>query len=381
MTTTQMNRSPDTSETGEAQRIDLGVQLPVRRVPAAPPTRQPMAHQPDHPKRSLLARHEIEEVDEGKASQRRKFLRDLYQALGPITRLLEDPNVSDIHRNSDGTLLVSRLQGGTEVFSGFKFDDDAAERIISMIATEMKTEVSPKHPRILGVLPLDGSRFSAVVPPISDAPSFTIRKHAIMVRTFEDYLEQKIMTQDQVQFLRKRIRARDNMLIVGATASGKTTFANAVLREAAEASTPNDRFLILEDTRELQCPAVNKERFMTDEDNGADMDFLLATGLRYSPSRIIVGELRGKEAATFIEACNTGHHGGLATIHSSTVENGLVRLETLIRKVREPSKLEISNAIQTVVAIEYNPELGRRRVTEIKRIASATEHEYRLLEA
>ena len=197
------------------------------------------------------------------------------------------------------------------------------------------------------------------------APSFTIRKPAAVVLTLKDYVGSGIMTSVQAQILRECIITRKSLLIVGGTGSGKTTLANALLHEVAKTG---DRIVILEDTRELQCDAPDKIALRTQAGSVSMADLVRST-LRLRPDRIIVGEVRGGEALDLLKAWNTGHPGGIATVHANSAKDGLNRLEQLIseKSARVPRSL-IAMAVDVVVGITNTD--GKRTVTDILSVIS-----------
>ena len=179
----------------------------------------------------------------------------LRRELGPtICGALCDDSVIEIMLNPDGALWIERLGKGMER-AGF-MTPSQAEAAIATVAAMLKTVVDWREPILLCELPLDGSRFTAKVPPIVSAPSFTIRRHAIQVFRLADYVEQGIMTAAQSAAIRRAVAERQNILVVGGTGSGKTTLVNAVIAEMAEIA-PEHRLIIIEDTRELQCLSPN----------------------------------------------------------------------------------------------------------------------------
>src|SRR3546814_256883 len=158
-----------------------------------------------------------------------------------------------------------------------------------------------------------------LLPPVSTAPCFAIRKPAAKVYTLEDYVADRIMMPLQADALRKAVRDRRNILIAGGTSSGKTTLANALLAEIARA---DERVILIEDTRELQCAAPDCVALRTKPGVVGLADLVRST-LRLRPDRIIVGEVRGPEALDMLKAWNTGHPGGIATVQANAAHSAL----------------------------------------------------------
>ena len=225
--------------------------------------------------------------------------------------------------------------------------------------------VTRDRPRVSATLPETGERFQGAFMPIVPSPAFAIRKRPEVVFTLDDYVEQAIMTASQAAAIRAAAVNRDNMLIVGGTGSGKTTLANAILAEPAFAT---DRVVLIEDTAELQCSAEDKVQMLTKRTEPVvTMTDLVRDTLRLRPDRIIIGEVRDGSALDLLKAWNTGHPGGLATIHANSAREGLTRLEDLIGEAtpRIPYRA-ITQAINVVIFIERAP--NGRRVREVSRL-------------
>jgi type IV secretion system protein TrbB len=210
-------------------------------------------------------------------------------------------------------------------------------------------------------LPIDGSRFEALIPPIVPGPTFTIRRKAVRVFTLEDYVTSGIMTARQRAAIERAARNRLNILVVGGTTTGKTTLTNAILRYIAEAD-PNHRIVIIEDTAELQCTIENKVVLRTS--HNVDQLMLLKFTMRLRPDRICLGEARGPEAFALLKAWNTGHPGGVCTIHANNARAGLIRVEQLIAEASTAPMGElIGEAVNVIVSIAKTAE--GRKVKEV----------------
>jgi type IV secretion system protein VirB11 len=166
----------------------------------------------------------------------------------------------------------------------------------------------------------------------------------------------------QAAVLREAVRTRQNLLIAGGTASGKTTLANALIAEMVRLGDPAERIVILEDTRELQCSAKNAVQLHTGD--VADLTRLTRVTMRLRPDRIIIGEVRGGEALALLKAWNTGHPGGLTTVHANSAPAALMRLDTLVQEAGVPPQPRlVAEAVDLVVFIARTP--GGRRVREL----------------
>jgi type IV secretion system protein VirB11 len=183
------------------------------------------------------------------------------------------------------------------------------------------------------------------------------------VYTLDQYVEAGIITAAQLDTLSDAVLSRKNILVSGGTGSGKTTLSNAIIDRISRLSDIGTRIVIIEDTRELQCTAPNVVQFLTDDDAGIDMTRLLKLTLRYRPDRILVGEVRDKAALALLKAWNTGHPGGIATLHANNPEAALLRLDQLCQEAGVPSQQTlIHEAVDIVLQIARDREhpAGRR---------------------
>lgn len=283
----------------------------------------------------------------------------LRHALGPrILEALVDAEVVEILVNPDGRLVLDRLRDGRSA-EDIQLPPEARERVIRLIADYVGEPVTREMPRLAGVLPGSGERFQGFLPPVTAAPAFSIRKRPAVVWRLDDYVRDGVMTEAEAVRLRQAVAARRNLLISGGTGSGKTTLANALLAEPAFA---NDRVFLIEDTPELQCSAWDLVPTLTRRYPVViGVVDLVRDALRMRPDRIVVGEMReGSAALETLKAWNTGHPGGLSTIHANSAREALVRIEDLIAEVTTtlPRRM-IAQAIDVVVHIRRTRE-GRR---------------------
>lgn len=272
-----------------------------------------------------------------------------------ILAALHDPAVVEIMLNPDGLLWEDRHGKGMAVIG--EMTATRAENLIGTIASALGIDAKTTNPIVEGELPLDGSRFEGVLPPIVERPIFAIRKKASLVYTLANYVRDGIMTQEQSDMILWHVRQRHNILVAGATGSGKTTLCNAILQCIADED-PDTRIAIIEDTRELQCPVKNK--FMLRTSDHVDMIQLLRACLRLRPDRIGVGEVRDKAALALLKSWNTGHSGGIATVHANSAEAALTRIEQLIQEANVPPiPAVIAEAINCIVSIQKTKQ-GRK---------------------
>jgi type IV secretion system protein TrbB len=275
--------------------------------------------------------------------RRRQMLRT---AFGPsIAAALADPTVLEVMVNPDGRLWIDRAAVGRHD-SGERIGTAEAERIVRMVAAHVRREVNENAPIVSAELPETGERFEGIMPPVATAPCFAVRKPAELLYRLSDYIADLIMSPRQAAMLALAVRDRKNILVVGGTSSGKTTLVNALLAEVADL---DERVVILEDTRELKCAATDCLALRT-KPGVASLADLVRSTLRLRPDRIIIGEVRGPEALDMLKAWNTGHPGGITTVHANSAEAGLTRLEQLVQEavVTVPRAL-IVEAIDIVV--------------------------------
>jgi len=294
--------------------------------------------------------------------RRRQMLRT---AFGPtIAAALADSSVIEVMANPDGKLWIESVPAGRRD-SGERIAAAEAERIIRLVAAHVRREVSDKAPIVSAELPETGERFEGVMPPVALAPCFSIRKPAQVVYRLQDYVAARIMTPPQAQLLVQAVRDKRNIVVVGGTSSGKTTLVNALL---AEVATLGERVILLEDTRELQCAADDVVSLRT-KPGVASLADLVRSTLRLRPDRIIVGEVRGPEALDMLKAWNTGHPGGLTTVHANSAAAGLYRLEQLVQEavVTVPRTL-IVEAIDIIVFLSGRG--ASRRVETLLEVTS-----------
>lgn len=296
---------------------------------------------------------------------------------------LGDPKTEDIVLNPDCRLWV-KLQGAGFVSVGIMHAAQA-QAVIGTIAAHRGTVANYDHPILETELPLDGSRFEGIVHPVVRRPTFAIRLRPRRVFTLEDYEAGQILSYSEdpgneqrrrrcfservrglshAEIIRAAIRDRKNILIVGSTGSGKTTLVNAILDTIARL-TPFDRVVTIEDTMELQCPVENYVDLRAVA--GVSMRDCLRACMRLKPTRIIVGEVRGAEAHVMLKSWNTGHPGGVATIHANDALSGLVRLESLVAEATTaPQQTLIAEAVDLVVFIDEESSLAAgRKVREL----------------
>ncbi|EKP0318697.1 P-type conjugative transfer ATPase TrbB [Aeromonas veronii] len=306
-------------------------------------------------------------ITSNRAEYERRITEKLRRELGPqLCEFLEDPTVQEIMLNPDGSVWVERLGSSMERVG--TMDSARAESLMGTVASTLRTQITAQNPILECELPLDGSRFEALIPPIVAAPTFTIRKKASRIFTLADYVESGIMSQSQRNAIESAVRNRRNVLVVGGTGTGKTTLTNGIIDYMAKAS-PEHRIVIIEDTGELQCTAENVVILRAVD--YVDMTRLLKATMRLRPDRILVGEVRDGAALALLKAWNTGHPGGAATVHANSAPAGLIRIEQLVAEVTQaPMSTLIAEAVDLIVSIEKTAS-GR----QIKEVVTVEGHD------
>ena len=302
-----------------------------------------------------------------------RLVRKLRDALGDqLCVALDDPTVVEIMLNPDGKLFIERLGHG--IAPAGEMMAATAEIVIGTVAHALNSEADDEQPIISGELPIGGHRFEGLLPPVVGGPTFTIRRRASRLIPLADYVSGRVMTATQADIIRNAVASKLNIVISGGTGSGKTTLANAVIAEIAD-NAPDDRLLVLEDTAEIQCGGDNVVALHTSDT--VDMARLLKSTMRLRPDRIIVGEVRDGAALTLLKAWNTGHPGGVATIHANSAESALRRLEQLTAEAsQQPMQDVIGEAVDLIVSIERTPK--GRIVRDVLHVESFSSGRYQI---
>ncbi|EHQ9866700.1 P-type conjugative transfer ATPase TrbB [Escherichia coli] len=298
-----------------------------------------------------------------------KLKRDMGRSL---MEALEDPETLEIMLNPDGKLWREKF--GHPMFCMGTVPVQRSKTIIQTIAGFHKKIIDSNSPFLECELPIDGSRFAGQLPPLVAGPTFAIRKKASRIFLLDEYVDKGVMTRVQADFICRAIAAHKNILVIGGTGSGKTTLLNAIIAEIVR-QFPDERICIIEDTGELQCAALNFVQYHTTIN--VTMTDILRLILRMRPDRIFVGETRGPEALDMLDAWNTGHEGGAASLHANNTLSALTRLRSLIsRNPFAPREIEpvIGEAVNVIVQISKTSE--GRRIKEIREIQGYENGEY-----
>lgn len=293
----------------------------------------------------------------------------LARYLGPgVLPAFTDDDVTEIYLNpQDGAVRVDTRSRG-KLDTGTTLAPHRVEMLLNAVAASAGATLSADSPRLEAELPsatFRGSRLQGFLPPVTSGPAFNIRKPPAVVYPLDEYVRTGIHSPPQRAVLGEAVVTHRNVLIAGGTNSGKTTLANAVLHEITGLF-PQERLVILEDTVELQCDARDHLALRTGRH--VTLTELVRSALRTSPNRLIVGEVRGSEALDLLDAWATGHPGGVATVHASSAEGALLRLDRLAQRANVPAQTPlIAEAIHLVVVIEGGN--AGRRVSDLVRVA------------
>jgi type IV secretion system protein VirB11 len=244
------------------------------------------------------------------------------------------------------------------------------------LAHEAGETVGVDRPALATILPQSAARIQALMPPLVEAPVLSIRKRPSRIYTLADYVADGIASEAQVFSLKTAVAAKRNIVVAGGTGSGKTTLLNALLAEDAFRQA---RVLILEDTAELQCESPNAVQMLTKRtEPQVSMRDLVQMTLRLRPDRIVVGEVRDGAALEVLKSWNTGHPGGLLTLHANSATDALARLEDLaMEAATHPPRRLIASAVDVIVFIARTD--AGRGITEIAEVQGVEGDAYRIV--
>lgn len=298
-----------------------------------------------------------------------KVLGDVRRGFGPtLCNILDSEGWTDVMINEDSSIWVER-QGQMKMESKNSINDNGILNAARTLAGYANNQISEAYPSFSTVIPQMNLRVIFMVPPIVTHISAIFRKPSAHVIPMEDMVKYGTVTENQAEFLRESVISRKNIIMAGGTGSGKTTFANSLMQFIPV----DERPIIIEDINELVCTCPNKLHILINP----HYPYVAAVeaSLRSNPDRIIVGEcLKGDQTLQLLKAWNTGHPGGLTTIHATDAAHVVKRLDQLCMEVSASSQMEmIEDAIDIVVYMINESHTGRRYVKEI---LDVKKHEY-----
>ena len=307
---------------------------------------------------------------------------DELMGFGPIQALIEDDTVNDIVVNGPGNVFVER-DGKLSTVPVRFLDNNHVVRVIQRILAPIGRRVDESTPMVDARLP-DGSRVNAIIPPIAlDGACLSIRKFRKKALTAEDLISSGTVSEAAIKYLEDRVRQRTNLIVVGGTGSGKTTFLNLLSQWIPKA----ERIVTIEDAAELRLQHGHVVRLETRPPNlegerAVSARDLVRNALRMRPDRIIVGEVRGDEVLDMLQAMNTGHDGSMTTIHANSTKDAIHRLELLAgfagyNGSEVTFRGQVASAIQLLVHVARLAD-GKRRLTSITEVQGLSEHELKM---
>ena len=311
--------------------------------------------------------------------------------LRPLAPWLARSDVTDILVNAPGEVWVETLGGEPQRHAAAELTEQALWRLAAQIAAATHQGINREHPLLAATLP-DGARVQIVAPPATrGAMVIAIRKHVVSDLSLDDYtsdgafahvrnvaldhgneddlvLQAALAAGDVAGFLKGAVRARKNIVVSGGTSTGKTTFLNALVKEIP----PAERLVVIEDTPEVRLEHANSVGLIAVRGELGEarvrVEDLLQASLRLRPDRIILGELRGAEAYSFLRAVNSGHPGSITTVHADSPRAAVDQIALMVLQGgANLSRSEIVDYVQGVVdvAVQLSRKDGRRRVSQV----------------
>lgn len=293
----------------------------------------------------------------------RELVDDL-AGLGPLEDLLRDPTVTDVCCNGPAEVWVERA--GSLERAPVRFDgDDHLRAVLDRVIAPLGVRLDRTQPWVDTVLP-GGVRLHALLPPLADHVTVTLRRVPATVPTWEQLVAWGTLDEAAVEVLRAAVAARRNLVVSGPAGVGKTTLLARLLAEVG-----GDRVVVVQDAPELDHPAPHTVHLhvrpaTADGAGGVDTRTLVRNALRMRPDRLVVGEVRGAEVADLLAAMNTGHHGSATTVHANSARDAVTRLEGMALLAGLPIsavQAQVATAVDVVVAMAR--EGRKRRVVEV----------------
>ncbi|WP_426011682.1 P-type DNA transfer ATPase VirB11 [Caulobacter sp. DWR2-3-1b2] len=311
--------------------------------------------------------------------------------LRPLAEWLTRDDITDILINAPGEVWVETIGGGLERHDAPELTETALWRLVTQIAALGNQGISREHPLLAASLP-DGARVQVAAPPATRGPmALAIRKHVVTDLNIDDYaaagafdgarrvsLDARATLDEELQalldadniaaFLKLAVRGRKNIIVSGGTSTGKTTFLNALVKAIPR----DERLILIEDTAEVRLDRPNAVGLIAARGGQGEarisVEDLLQASLRMRPDRIILGELRGAEAYSFLRAVNSGHPGSITTVHADSPRAAVEQIALMVMQAgANLGRGEIVDYVGAVidVAVQLSRRDGRRLVSEI----------------
>ncbi len=279
-----------------------------------------------------------------------------------LRALLDDDAVTNVHLNADGSVFYRTRRGDRR--ADFNLAAERRLALLRTVASLAGMSITDRRPCLECRMERYDLRVSGAIPPTVPAPIVVLRKTTRRVLTLDDYVRQGALDEAAASYLASAMVAERTVVIAGPSDSGKTTLANALIA-ALEAVRPDLRIVCIEENvRELRIASANAVRFLAH--GSVSAQDLLRFALRVNPARLFIGEARGPECYQWLRACNTGHPGGLLTLHANDARTVVERIADMVAEAGvEPSLARIARTIDLIVYIESDEALGRRVVREV----------------
>lgn len=329
----------------------------------------------------------VNDIHEKNVSLKEKLeiSRELFNSvrgLDILEDLLADEDITEIMINDYRHIFVEK-KGKLFRYDGEFMSEEKLKDVIQNIVGKSNKRVNEATP-IADTRLADGSRVNVVLEPVSiKGPAVTIRKFSEKAMTVEDLIGFGTFTAEIAEFMKKMVEDRRNIFISGGTGSGKTTLLNVLSNFIPS----DERVVTIEDSAELKIRSIENlvslecRQANVEGENEITIRDLIRTSLRMRPDRIVVGEVRGKEAVDMLQAMNTGHDGSLSTGHANSAADMLTRLETMVLMGEDiplaAIKKQIASALDVIIHLRRMPD-GSRKVVEITKIGGVVNGEIEL---
>ena len=293
--------------------------------------------------------------EEDELERRGRLMEDLLGDLEKLIPFFKEKTITDIFIYGGGDVFVNDFYKGS-YFTGVALSPSERMRVINSLSSVVDSPIDKwSRPTLESIIPVYNIRTTAILDPWLASPEITFRRPAERIIPLEEWLDEKRMPKELYDKIVSHIEKRSNIVISGSTGSGKTTFTNACIKKMVEFA-PNERIYIVEDTPELQCDSPFKTQLYIRKDQAV---IAIQTALRWTPKRIIFGEIRSGEVANeLLEAWNTGHPGNITTVHADNAASVIPRIEGLLRQVIKGSLPDLADSIHLIVHLSNRAGFG-----------------------